>query len=158
VQFGQEEVLTAAGPALVVEALRRFAAVRVRVHGTSMLPAIRPRDVLVVQHRQLETISVGDIVLFASTNRLFAHRVVRTHMAADGRALLVTKGDTHSDADLPIDGHQLLGQVVAVWREGRARLAPFPYSRLSSLVSLGAVQCVQLASRFRARRGMAAIT
>jgi Peptidase S24-like len=157
VQVGQEELLTTAGPALVAEALRRFGAARVRVTGISMLPAIRPRDVLLVEPRALEQIRVDDIVLFTLDDRLFAHRVVRTGVDDSGGPALVTRGDTHRDEDLPITSSQLLGQVLTVWRSGRAIQAPFPHSRAGSLAWLAAVECLQLASRTRARFASAGI-
>jgi len=147
VQGGQEELLTAAVPALVTEALRRFGAARIQVTGTSMLPAIRPHDVLVVERRPLQGVRVADIVLFTFDHRLFAHRVVRQDVDDRGSPTLVTKGDTLADEDRPITSSQLLGQVLTVWRNGRAYPAPFPYSWSRSMVSLAAVRCFQLASR-----------
>lgn len=150
-QVGQKELLTTAAPALVADLLRRFGAARVQVAGTSMLPAIRPRDVLFVERRPLEQIRVDDIVLFTLDDRLFAHRVVRADVDDTGCATLVTRGDTHRDEDLPITSSQLLGQVLTVWRNGRAIPAPFPYSRAGSLAWLAAARCLQLAFRTRER-------
>jgi Peptidase S24-like len=151
VQVRPKELLTEAGPALVAEVLQRFGAARIQVAGTSMLPAIRPRDVLLVEPRPLQDIRVADIVLFTLDNRLFAHRVVRTGVDDAGCLMLVTRGDTHRDEDLPIAPHQLLGQVVTVWRNGRAHRAPFACSRSGSLAWRAAAACVQIASRLRRR-------
>ena len=150
-QVGPKELLTAAGPALVAEVLHRFGAVTIQVAGTSMLPAIRPRDALVVEPRPLENIRIADIVLFTLHNRLFAHRVVRTEINGAGHLMLVTRGDTHRHEDQPIASHQVLGQVLTVWRNGRALQAPFAYSRARSLAWRAAVFCMQTASRMRGR-------
>jgi signal peptidase len=149
VQGSQEELLSAAGPALVAEALRRFGGARIQVTGTSMLPAIRPRDVLLVEPRPLQNIRVADIVLFTLNNRLFAHRVVRTAVDETGCPVLVTRGDTHRHEDQPIASGQVLGQVMTVWRNGRAHQAPFACSRAGSLVWRAAVSCMQMALRLR---------
>jgi hypothetical protein len=141
VQVRQEELLTPAGPSLLAESLRRFGAARLRVGGTSMLPAIRPRDVLVIEPRPLQQIRVSDIVLFTLGDRLFVHRVVRTAVDESGALTLVTRGDTHREDDLPISASQLLGEVVTVWRGRRRRHAPFPYSRAASVLSLTAARC-----------------
>jgi hypothetical protein len=151
VQVRPKELLTKAGPALVAEVLQRFGTARIQVGGTSMLPAIRPRDVLIVEPRGLQDIRVTDVVLFTLNNRLFAHRVVRTGVDDAGCLFLVTRGDTHRDEDLPIASPQLLGQVVTVWRNGRAHQAPFASSRAGSLAWRAAASCVHIASRLRGR-------
>jgi hypothetical protein len=151
VQVGPKELLTAAGPGLVAEVLQRFGAVTIQVAGTSMLPAIRPRDVLLVQPRPFQHIRVGYIVLFILHNRLFAHRVVRTGVDDAGRLMLVTRGDTHRHEDQPIGSHQVLGQVLTVWRNGRAQQAPFAYSRAWSLAWGAAAACMRTALRMRGR-------
>jgi len=146
-QSGAKKLLTAAAPALIFEVLRRSGQARVRVNGISMLPAIRPRDVLLVGHRTIEDIKPADVVLFTVGGRLFAHRVVRIGSGHSGSAFLVTKGDTHHREDLPIASSQLIGRVLALWRDGRARAEPFPYSRVASITWLGASRCIQLATR-----------
>lgn len=153
-QGGQEILLTAAAPALIAEALRRFGAARVQVAGASMLPAIRPRDVLFVERRAIQQIQIGDIVLFALDHRLFAHRVVRTGVDTAGAPTLVTRGDTHRDEDLPIASSQLLGQVLSVSRNGRTHAAPFPYSWAASRLSRAAVWCLQPFWRSEGRKKM----
>jgi signal peptidase I len=152
VQIGSKELLTAAGPALVAEVLQRFGAARIQVAGTSMLPAIRPRDVLHVEPRPLQNLRIADIILFTLNNRLFAHRVVRTGVDDAGRLVLVTRGDTHRDEDQPIVSDQVLGQVLTVWRNGRAHQAPFAYSRAGSLAWRAAASCLRIASRLARTR------
>jgi signal peptidase I len=144
VQVGQKSLLTAVGPALLADVLRRFGAARVAVAGTSMLPAIRPRDVLVVERRTIHQIQVGDVALFALGHRLFAHRVVRTGVDQTGAPTLVTRGDTHGDEDLPIGSSELLGQVLTVSRNGRSLGTPSAYSRAWSFLALTAVRALQL--------------
>jgi hypothetical protein len=158
VQVGQEDLLTPAGPSLLAECLRRFGAARLRVGGTSMLPAIRPRDVLVIEPRPLQQIRVSDIVLFTLGDRLFVHRVVRKGTDESGAPTLVTRGDTHREDDLPISASQLLGQVVAVWRGRRRHHAPFPYSRTASMLSLAAVRCLYWWRAGRGRQQVARAT
>jgi len=54
------------GCELVADALRAGAETRIRVMGTSMLPALWPGDILVVRRRAAAP-SPGDIVLFCAT-------------------------------------------------------------------------------------------
>jgi signal peptidase I len=92
---------------LIAEALRLGRSVRIRVTGTSMLPAIWPGDIIAVAHSQMT--SVGDVVLFMRNGRLFAHRVVRRDAAQ-----FVTRGDAVMDCDPPLPLAQVLGRVTAV--------------------------------------------
>ncbi len=61
---------------LAGDVLRSSGTLRLQVSGWSMLPAIRPGDVLVIHRAGSEDVSKGDIVLFSRDRRLFAHRVV----------------------------------------------------------------------------------
>jgi len=147
VQSSAENLLTDAAPALIAEVLLRFGQARVRVDGNSMFPAIRPRDVLLIGRRTIEQIKPADVVLFTVGTRLFAHRVVRIGSDRSGSPFLVTKGDTHLREDLPIASSQLVGRVMALWRDGHARAETFPYSRVASVAWMGASQSIRLATR-----------
>jgi len=105
------------GCELVADALRAGAETRVRVMGTSMLPALWPGDVLVIRGRTAPP-SPHDIVLFLRYGRLFAHRVVRTTESE-----LVTRGDALTDRDPPLRASEVLGVVVGIIRDG-PRLIP----------------------------------
>ncbi|MGA2482435.1 MAG: S24/S26 family peptidase [Candidatus Acidiferrales bacterium] len=91
-----------------------------RVHGVSMLPWVRPRDIVVVRGTQLEAIRCGDLVLFARHGRLFVHRVVEKRDLAWNSHLLA-KGDSHPKPDDPIHAEELLGRVVRIHR-GKRRI------------------------------------
>ena len=99
---------------LAAEAIRSFGALRLRVTGSSMLPAVRPNDVLLIRHCRIEEVGPGDIVLYISQRRLFAHRVV-----SRSGAQLATQGDGMAEPDLPVTSHELLGKVIRVMRRGR---------------------------------------
>jgi hypothetical protein len=101
--------------ALAAESIRRCGELRLRVTGSSMLPAIWPGDVLLIHHCNPEVAGVGDIVLFTRHSRLFAHRVVSR--SGDG---LVTQGDGMAAADPFVSASELLGRVVQVWRRGKS--------------------------------------
>jgi hypothetical protein len=102
-------------PALVAEVLRRFGAARVRAFGSSMLPGIRPGDLLHVRSTTASALATGDVALFVRDGRLFAHRVVG--MTAAGR--LRTRGDALRHADPAVAPSQVLGAVIRVSRGGR---------------------------------------
>jgi signal peptidase I len=105
--------------ALVGEVLHRFGEARVQVSGSSMLPSIRPGDVLTIRRRLADEIRSGEVAVFTRHDRLFAHRVVG-HL---GRRL-VTQGDRVPTRDAPVSEDELLGVVVSVSRGGRGGGVP----------------------------------
>ena len=95
------------GCELVADALRADHSVRIRVTGTSMLPAIWPGAI--IQVARVSEASIGDVLLFRRGGRLFAHRAVDRR-----NGLLVTRGDSIRDCDPPVSSDQLLGRVAAI--------------------------------------------
>jgi len=100
---------------LVAEIARNFGAVRLKVTGTSMLPAIWPGDTLTIRRRSIEQLRPGQVVLCYRNQGLVAHRLI-------GRVgdRLITRGDSLSDRDVPFSQDEFLGEVVSVVRGGRA--------------------------------------
>jgi signal peptidase len=116
---------SALGLELAVEVARRFGSLRLRVTGTSMLPAIQPGDLLSIGRVELRETSPGEIVLFARGGRLFAHRIV-DRGGGSGDPYLVTRGDRLVENDPPVFQSGLLGRVTAIER-GRNRVRPRPW-------------------------------
>jgi signal peptidase len=111
---------------LAAEVVRSFGELRLRVTGSSMLPAVRPGDVLLIRHCSIEEPDLGDVVLFTRQRRLFAHRVV-----SRSSACLVTQGDAIAAPDPAVSASELLGKVVGVQRRG------MPVSNRSKLTFSG---------------------
>jgi signal peptidase I len=114
VQDGEKSVLIEGAVAdLVSEVSRRFGEVRLRVSGTSMLPHIRPGDLLVVHRCAFEDVRLGDVLLFRVGQRLFAHRVAAKDRrpAAD---LFITQGDALMDQDPPVSSANVIGRVTSI--------------------------------------------
>lgn len=122
-------------PAQLVElaaaVIRASGRLRVGVHGSSMLPALRPRDVLLVRACPAHRARVGDIVVFVREGRLFSHRVI-----ARSGARLVTRGDALPDSDPPVEPHEMLGRVGRVLRGSRILRPGRRRPRASSLFAL----------------------
>ncbi|MBI3669993.1 MAG: S24/S26 family peptidase [Acidobacteria bacterium] len=102
----------------VAEAMRARGAARLRVFGTSMLPWIRPGDLLHILRTDLDRICLGEIILFTRDGRLFVHRVIRKDQRP-GWPLLVTKGDALPHADAPLSDLEFLGCVISIDRSDR---------------------------------------
>ena len=118
------ETRGAIGCELAAEVNRRFGSLQLLVSGSSMVPALRPGDVLHVNHSEVGNLVEGDIVVFRRAGRLIAHRAMSTP-SKSGRGLLVTQGDRVNRKDAPIVGPELLGRVVAIERNGE-RTSPRP--------------------------------
>ncbi len=99
---------------LLAETIRRQGSARLRVQGSSMLPSLRPGDLLRVERRAPAQIEPGAIVLYTREQRLFAHRVLRRD--PDGN--LIARGDRLARPDPPLRPEELLGQVTWVERAG----------------------------------------
>jgi len=72
------------GCKLAAEVLRSTGELRLRVTGTSMLPAVWPGDVLSVRGGDVTEALPGDIVLFGREGKLVAHRVVEVRSRKPG--------------------------------------------------------------------------
>ena len=105
------DLVAIAAPALLADVLQRYGRVRLRATGTSMLPAIAPGDILVVERCAFEAMEPGDVILFTARGRVFAHRLLETR---DG--YFVTRGDSNWRPDPPAHASQLLGRVTRVVR------------------------------------------
>jgi len=129
---------------LASEVLRLSGRLRFQATGWSMLPAIRPGDLLTVEHAQGE-IAEGEIVLFSRDRRLFAHRVI-----AGERSSVTTRGDSMACPDLPLSRDQVLGRLVCIMRNGKT-IRPGRGMSLSDRAVAGLLRRSDFAARVAAR-------
>jgi Peptidase S24-like len=100
------------------EALKRRGRISLRVHGTSMLPWVRPKDIALIRQTSIENVRCGDVVLFRRENHLLVHRIVEKRGSLD-TSQLFSKGDAHPTSDGIVQKQELLGRVVRIYRKGR---------------------------------------
>ena len=131
---------------LATEVLRSSGELRLRVSGTSMLPALWFGDELTIRRQPFDAVRPGHIVLVARDGRLCAHRVV-----AAGNGLVITRGDALPNADPPAAPDEVLGAVVWVLR-GSARLIPCSRVSLLALLLRHSDLCRSLLLRLHALR------
>jgi signal peptidase I len=105
---------SAAGCELVRDVARQFGEVRVKIIGSSMIPAIWPGDVLTVRHREPAELQPGQIVLYQREEMLIAHRITSIQGAN-----VITRGDSVQREDASIGEREIVGEVVCVLRNGR---------------------------------------
>lgn len=108
-----------------------------RVSGKSMVPWIRPGDIVFMRRAAPDTIKKGDLVLFRRGTRLCLHRAIQVIPSQNGSEesrLIVTKGDAVESADNAVCASDILGtarflyrrekeiDLNSAWRKGFARL------------------------------------
>jgi hypothetical protein len=102
----------------IADALKRRGRISLRVHGTSMQPWMRPKDIALIRLISIENVRCGDVVLFRRENHLFVHRIVEKRGSLDA-AQLFSKGDAHPTSDGVVQEQELLGRVMRIYRDGR---------------------------------------
>lgn len=110
-----------AGCELVADSMRAGREVRLRVTGSSMLPALWPGDVIVAREVNNVPPSVGDVLLFMRDGRLCAHRMVNRLDDSDNAngTQLIMRGDSADAFDPPMHLSEIIGRAVSVIRDGR---------------------------------------
>jgi len=136
--------------ALAATLLRQNGRLRLPVSGSSMLPAIRPRDILLVRACAADAPRVGEIVVYTRDGRIFAHRLV-----ARRGATMIAQGDTLSAADAPVQAGELLGRVVKVVRRGRAFRPRVDRGGATRLAAAIFARCARAARLFTRLDGLA---
>lgn len=136
---------------LFLEVLKSTGQAKLAVTGTSMMPAIRPGDMLEVHRQGMEAILPGEVVLFMRNGGFAAHRVVEK-VTGPERTLLITRGDALRVPDPPVSPEELLGRVTAILRGGR-RLDPrlTPWARVASWFLARSEFCARVARRLSRR-------
>lgn len=112
---GESNARSASGCELVAEVAERFSEARFRATGASMMPTIRPGDVLTVQSGEAARFEPGQIILFRRDGTLVAHRILE--ISGDK---VRTRGDSLPNADSPITKSEIVGRVVSVDRRGQS--------------------------------------
>jgi hypothetical protein len=121
------EVAVAARLALCSELLRAGQPLRIRIRGSSMVPALWPGESVTIHSMDIKGTRVGQIVVFSRDGQLVAHRVLRIDPSEDGAddCAVVTRGDAAGEEDSPVLPAEWLGIVVSVQRFGTARTLRF---------------------------------
>ncbi|HEY6267017.1 MAG TPA: S24 family peptidase [Candidatus Acidoferrum sp.] len=102
----------------IADALKRRGRISLRVHGTSMLPWVRPKDIALIRQIAIENVRCGDVVLFRREKHLLVHRIVEKRGSLNASQLF-SKGDAHPTSDGVVQEQELLGRVMRIYRGGR---------------------------------------
>jgi signal peptidase I len=127
------ETIESVGRELIAVSLRAGYDVRVRVAGSSMVPALWPGDELMVRPLGTAEPARGDLLLFVRDGWLCTHRLI--DRIDDGDVTrLITCGDAAVTCDPPQSSDQILGSVVLRFRNGHE--VPVVASRPRKILSL----------------------
>ena len=100
----------------VADLLLRHGHFHFRVCSDSMMPALRPGDLLHLEPARYEQLAAGDLVAARVGATLICHRLIRSYTDEQGVRWLVTKGDRSPDEDDPIRAELGIGRVARVIR------------------------------------------
>ena len=104
---------------LAESVLQAGVSLQFQAHGSSMTPAIRDGDTLLIAPTQAHELRMGQIVLCQTeNNRYVVHRIVRRCRQQGGVSFLL-KGDQCRSADGWVDGSRILGQAIQARRPGK---------------------------------------
>lgn len=93
--------------------LARGCNLRIRSVGTCMYPFLQTGSIIKVKSVNQNDIYIGDIILFWVGEKMMAHRLVRKYIY-NSKTILITKGDTSTCFDKPINFENVLGKVIEI--------------------------------------------
>ena len=101
--------------ALRKEAILNGHSVLTVVSGFSMYPFFRQGDILTIEPVSIDTVNLGDIVVYELKDIWIAHRVIQI-ISKKGEATLVLKGDTNLKNDSGVNAKNYIGIVQGIER------------------------------------------
>lgn len=112
-----------ADPARIVALASRLRApnrwIESTVEGMSMGRGLPSGSRIRIELNDRTRYDVGEVIAFLAGSQVIVHRVVHRARAGAAAGFVLTRGDVPVVPDPPVAHEQILGQVTAVWREGR---------------------------------------
>lgn len=104
-----------------IDLLREGRSIRIKAHGYSMYPAIRPGSVLLIEPLKIKGKPVqGEIVAIKRHNGLVVHRLVSIIMK-NGTEYFITRGDSNTFPDDPVKIDMIAGRITGAEFTGSDR-------------------------------------
>ncbi|MGQ9619631.1 MAG: signal peptidase I [Bacteroidales bacterium] len=96
--------------------------IRIKAHGYSMYPTIKPGTVIIIEPVKFKGAPrEGEIVAIKRRGGIVVHRIIKI-VDEGGRKKYIARGDSNPYADAPVTIDMIPGRVTGV--EGFARLPP----------------------------------
>lgn len=105
------------------------------VHGTGMLPLVRPGDVALIRRDKLENMRSGDVVLFQRGSHLLAKRIDEDETTAGEGGFAEDLGLRDGATGQPVE-QECLGQIVRLKRNEEEIDMTSKETPITALVSL----------------------
>src|SRR3989338_6390297 len=84
-----------------------------KAEGMSMLPILKPGDVLFLRRIKFRQAKINDLIMLMKGGKVITHRVIYKNTDH-----LITKGDNNQKSDGKVYPHQIIGKVYQVKRNG----------------------------------------
>jgi len=92
--------------------------IRIKAHGYSMYPCIKPGSLILIEPIHLKGLPVpGEIIAIKRKNGLVVHRLTRI-ILKNGITLFIARGDSNAYADNPININKIAGRIVGAETSG----------------------------------------
>ena len=92
--------------------------IRIKAHGYSMYPCIKPGSLILIEPIHLKGLPVpGEIIAIQRRNGLIVHRLTRK-IAKNGITLFIARGDSNAYADNPVKINKIAGRIVGAETTG----------------------------------------
>ncbi len=85
-----------------------------KAEGFSMLPHLRPGDMLYIRKIKFQQVKVNDLIMAKNGKTVLTHRVI-----FNNKDYLITKGDNNPQSDGKIKPKQIMGKVYQIKRNGQ---------------------------------------
>src|SRR5512133_3216339 len=86
--------------------------VRIKAHGYSMYPCIKPGSLLLIEPIQLKGMpKPGEIIAIKRENGMVVHRLCNI-IVKNGVRWYIARGDSNSTADNPVTIDKIIGRII----------------------------------------------
>jgi signal peptidase I len=86
--------------------------IRIKAHGYSMYPSIKPGSLILIEPIHLKGMPVpGEIIAIRRENGLVVHRLTKT-VIKNGVTNFIARGDSNAYADNPVKIDKIAGRIV----------------------------------------------
>jgi len=101
---------------------------RIKLHGQSMYPTLRDKDIILLKHIAFSEIKKRDIILFKNEHNAVVHRVVKIKKSPSG-TVLYAKGDYAEEIE-KISDSDVCAKVIGIERGERLKILLFENTAL----------------------------
>ncbi len=92
--------------------------IRIKAHGYSMYPCIRPGSLVLIEPINVKGPPVqGEIIAISKDNGMIIHRLVKI-LVRDGSMTFIARGDSNAFADPPVALDKIAGRLVGAETTG----------------------------------------